>query len=130
MTERKQTPDVLGELFGATPKPTTTPDPPQTAPAPPPSKPRQSARKKQSGVESQLNLLKPKPVQWEYLQVTFYEYDGWRARYVNHIELDGWKEGPSMVSYLNALGNMGWEMSGLVDGGRHTLLGYFKRQKR
>ena len=135
MTERKQTPDVLGELLGAKPvsdaasMPTADPAPKPAAVAPPPARPRKSAAKK-APVESQLNVFKPKPVQWEYLQVTFYDYDGWRARFVDHIEIDDWKEGPPMISYLNALGELGWELAGLVDGGRHSRLGYFKRQKR
>ena len=77
-------------------------------------------------------MFKPKPAeppQWEYLQIVFYDYGGWQPRYVNEVELADWKEGPGMQATMQTRGNEGWELAGLVDGGRNQIIAYFKRPR-
>ena len=68
------------------------------------------------------------PIQWEYMEVIFREFRGWRPRYVNGAELDDWKEQPEIGDYLNQVGQEGWEMVGIVNSRRNMRDVYFKRQ--
>jgi hypothetical protein len=129
MADRKQTPDVLGELLGggspneiAVPEPAALDTPGESSKAgreQPRRQTRRSSRKEQ----------------WEYLLVSCQEYRGWRPRYVNGQELADWMQAPAIHDYVNQLGEEGWELTsassgqslyGLTD--RHQL--YFKRPKR
>jgi hypothetical protein len=64
------------------------------------------------------------------MEVVFRDYGGYRPRYVNGLEQEGWKRAPVIHEYLNQLGDEGWELVGV--GGRHSnqMPTYFKRQKR
>jgi len=76
---------------------------------------------------------KTNPVKtWEYRLVTFQEHKGWRARFLNGRELKDWTEGELIHSFLQRMGEEGWELvaaSGgermYSSGDRHQL--YFKR---
>ncbi len=119
MADRKQTPDVLGDLLGGgepAPQPVQTPKP---KPAAQPKPPRQRSRRR----------TKPSPPRWEYMEVVFRDYGGYRPRYVNGEERADWKKSAIIHEYLNQLGEEGWELVGV--GSRHNdeMPTYFKRRK-
>ena len=118
MATRKQTPDVLGEMLGGGPAA------PEPAPAPTPAPPK----RKSAGTRRRPS--NPAQARWEYLEVVFYDYGGYRPRYVNGEEQHGWKKAPLMHEYLNRLGQGGWELAAV--GSRHNNLmpAYFKRPQR
>jgi hypothetical protein len=122
MTERKETPDILGQILGGV----AAPDPAApigTVAAPSRSAPRRkSAAKKDDG---------PK---WEYLTLSFQEQQGWRGRYADGEELDHWEKGPLMNELLDALGEAGWELIALTTkdhfyGRADAVQVFFKRAK-
>lgn len=125
MSERKETPDVLGEILSVAPAAapvTPTPSTPQPKP--------KSAPKRSSGTGQPARKRRnARPSRWEYMSVRFRDYRGWRPRFVNENELPGWKEGPEILEYLNQLGADGWEMVGIVSKGRSERDAYFKRPK-
>ncbi len=118
MVSRKQTPDVLSEILGGEPVPTppapATPAKPKARSAPA-SRPRRPAG--------------PKKTRWEYMEVVFRDYGGYRPRYVNGQEQAGWKRAPVIHEYLNQVGEEGWELVGV--GSRHNeqVPAYFKRPR-
>ncbi len=64
--------------------------------------------------------------QWEYL---FVEAEGaWtpRVHYVNHKEVEHWRDGPLLVDYMNHLGSEGWELVSYDNYGQVLV---FKRPK-
>lgn len=109
MSSRKQTPDILGDILGsvrAQPAPAETLPPAESsAPAP------------------------PKPLEWEYREVVFRDYRGWRARVVNGRELGDWKTAPAIVEYLEQAGSEGWELVSMSDRHNNQKEAYFKRPK-
>lgn len=137
MADRKQTPDVLGELLGgggpneiAVPEPAARDAPIESSGAG--HKQPSGAGRKQSRRHASRSSRKE---QWEYLLVSCQEYRGWRPRYVNGQELTDWMNAPVIHDYVNQLGEEGWELTsasagqslyGLTD--RHQF--YFKRPKR
>ena len=115
MATRRETPDVLSQILGgepATPQPTPRAEPKRT---PSTRRPRRKAA--------------PKRPRWEYMEVVFRDYDGYRPRRVNGEEQRGWKSSPVIFQYLNQLGEEGWELVGV--GGRHNdeMPAYVRRQK-
>lgn len=107
MSNRKQTPDILGDILGGTraiPAPSDA-LPPVAPPAPP--------------------LL----AAWEYREVIFRDYRGWRARQVNGRELGDWKTSPTIVEYLEQAGSEGWELVSMSDRHNNQKEAYFKRPK-
>jgi hypothetical protein len=126
MADRKQTPDVLGEILGGEAQP-PSPEPAATAKPEQPRKPRRQQSRRRAREPSAKD-------KWEYLVVSLQEYKGWRPRYVNGQELADWMDAPLVHDYVNQLGKEGWELVsassgqslyGLTD--RHQL--YFKRTK-
>ena len=126
MPDRKETPDILGQILGkvaatdqpAVPIGSAAP----VAPAPRPA-PRKSPAKKESAG--------PK---WEYLTVTFQETTGWRARFADGEELDKWEKGLDLPEMLDALGEAGWELINVTTrdhlfGRSDQLQAFFKRVK-
>lgn len=137
MSARKQTPDVLGDILGGaanadaeaidmvgveTPKPAPkatkarkqrSPRPltPQAAPAPADPPPP------------------PVAVGWEYSEVVFRDYRGWRVRAVNGREASNWKAGTTLAEYLEQAGADGWEMVNITDPRHGEKTAYFKRIK-
>lgn len=129
MSNRKETPDVLGEILSAAPV-TTAPPPAPAKPTPAPADRSKTAKRQTSGgAKSSRVRRSARPMQWEYMSVRFRDYRGWRPRSVNDDELPGWKEGPEILEYLNQLGAEGWEMVGVVSRGRSERDAYFKRPK-
>ena len=76
MVTRKQTPDVLDEILGGEPAW------PEAAPAPRPRPaPKRTAPPKEASRQP-----RAKHPTWEYLEVVFRDYGGYRPRYVNGQE--------------------------------------------
>ena len=123
MSDRKETPDLLGDILS--PQPTSTAQShPETTPTPKPAataKPRKESKKRSSRSTVQ---------QWEYREVVFREFRGWRPRFVDGEELEDWREQPEIRNYLAALGADGWEMVGIMENRRNTRSIYFKRPQR
>ena len=46
---------------------------------------------------------------WEYLSLTVEKYGGWRPRYLEGEEIEGWKK-LNIYDYLTKLGAKGWEL--------------------
>ncbi len=107
MSSRKQkTPDILGDILGGSPYPAAAGMlPPVEPPAP------------------------PKPLEWEYREVVFRDYRGWRVRMVNGRELGDWKTSPTIVEYLEKAGNEGWELVSMSERHNNQKEAYFKRPK-
>jgi hypothetical protein len=118
MTPRKQTPDVLSEVLGGEPTP---------APAQPPdARPPTAARPRPAPAAAS----RPAPARkatWEYLEVVFHDYRGYRPRFVNGQEQPRWKKLPVMRDYLNQLGEQGWELAALGSRVNLEMPAYFKR---
>lgn len=109
MSSRKETPDILGDILGSVrsaPVPTGYPAPVKPAPEP------------------------ARPLEWEYREVVFRDYRGWRARLVNGRELGDWKTSPTIVAYLEQAGNDGWELVSMGDRHNNQKEAYFKRPKQ
>ena len=119
MTSRKETPDVLSEILGGEP---SVPEP-KPVPKPQPAPKRRPPAKKPG---RQSRSRRPK---WEYKEVIFRDYGGYRPRYVNGEEARGWKRAPVIHEYLNQLGEQGGELVSV--GGRHNdeMPAYFRRPK-
>jgi hypothetical protein len=132
MASRKETPDVLGELLGGAGLEPVPPLPaPAAAPAPPKPKKAKTpgstpARTPKTPAPAPIAEL---PVQWEYLEVVFRDYRGWRAHAVNGRELGNWKNAAPLVDYVKRLGDEGWEMVSMSDQHRNQKEAYFKRRK-
>lgn len=120
MTTRRQTPDVLSEILGG--------EPAEAAPAPAP-KPQPAPKVRSSSSTRTRRPPQPKVVPWEYMEVIFRDYGGYRPRYVNGQEQPAWKRAPVIYEYLNQVGLEGWELVGV--GSRHNeqMPAYFKRPK-
>jgi hypothetical protein len=119
MADRRQTPDILGEILGGEPSVPEPPPAPEPKPAP---RPRQAARKSSRRSRSRQQ-------QWEYVEVVFYDYGGYRPRYVNGVEQKGWKRSPIIHEYLNQRGEEGWELVGVGSRHKRDMPAYFKRPK-
>lgn len=124
MADRKQTPDILGEILGGEAPPASTTSTPE---------PRPAARSKPTRRTPSRDLSQkspPKPQSWEYMEVVFRDYGGYRPRFINGRELGGWKRAPLIHEYLNQLGEQGWELAALGSRIDMQMPAYFKRLKR
>lgn len=109
MSSRKETPDILGDILGSVrsyPSPLDRPVPAEATAEP------------------------ARPLEWEYCEVVFRDYRGWRARMVNGRELGDWKSSPTIVEYLEQAGNEGWELVSVGERHNNQKEAYFKRPKR
>jgi hypothetical protein len=119
MADRKRTPDIMGEILGGEPAVPAMAAVPQPAP-----KPRRRPPTREPSAPPKAKLPK-----WEYMEVIFRDYGGYRARYVNGQEQIGWKQAPIIYEYLNQLGEQGWEMVGVSSRHNEEMPAYFKRRK-
>ncbi len=132
MTERKATPDILGQILGGAlpPDHSSAPDGPaspvaSTAVAPP----RRAERRR-----SKAHPASTAGDQWEYLTLSFQEQGGWRARFADGEELTRWENGPQLHELLDALGDDGWELIAVTSkdhlyGRADALQAFFKRRQ-
>ena len=102
MSSHNDMPDILGEILGG----------PRDLPALP------------------VPVQPPPASEWEYREVVFRDYRGWRARVVNGVELGDWKNAPTIVEYLEQAGRDGWELVSMGERHNNHKEAYFKRLKR
>ena len=69
------------------------------------------------------------PPTWEYREVIFRDYRGWRPMVVNGRERGDWKDAPLLHDYLRQAGDEGWELVGISDRHHNQKEAYFKRRK-
>lgn len=143
MSSRKQTPDVLGAILGGSGSAETTdsssaqPTPelaPKPVRAPRPRKPIAAQPAELADSIALPTVALPAPaenakVEWEYMEVVFRDYRGWRPRLINGRESSGWKSAPPIVDYLKQLGAEGWELVAMSNPVHNEKEAYFKRQK-
>lgn len=114
MSNRKTTPDVLGAVLGGSQPeasavmPPVQPLPLQPLPAEPAATP---------------------PQNWEYREVVFRDYRGWRTHAVNGAELGNWRDAPTLLEYLEQAGREGWELVSMGERHNNHKEAYFKRPK-
>lgn len=70
-----------------------------------------------------------KPVEWEYREVIFRDYRGWRVRFIDGREPRDWKNGPTLLAYLEQAGKEGWELVSMSDPHHSQKEAYLKRAK-
>lgn len=133
MSSRKETPDLLEAIFSES---SATPETePVTAKPVAPSKPKPATKKAAPAPTKQTAAVKtapaapaPMPPRWEYMEVIFREFRGWRPRAVNGRERGDWKTAPIITEYLTTVGADGWELVSITDEHRNEKTAYFKRQ--
>lgn len=121
MSNRKATPDVLGAVLGGAAENVTSPVAPAAT---------NSVVSAPSIAPSIAASASAGPVQWEYREVIFRDYRGWRAREVNGVEQGDWKRSPTIVEYLEQAGREGWELVSMGDRHNNHKEAYFKRPKQ
>jgi hypothetical protein len=131
MPERKETPDVLGDLLNVSPaaESAAAPAAPVATPKPPrkPAKPPVRAKTARTPAAPPVNPP-PAPL-WEYREVVFREFRGWRPRYVDGRERWDWKDAPAILDYLRQAGEEGWELVSVGEVHNFQKTAYFKRPK-
>lgn len=136
MPERKETPDVLGDLLNVSAAAESAAPP--AAPVPvarpkPQRKPASSrAQAKPAATPAAAPPARPQPPQapqWEYREVVFREFRGWRPRYVDGRERWDWKDAPTILEYLRQAGEEGWELVSVGEVHNYQKTAYFKRPK-
>lgn len=119
MSERKGTPDILGEILGGQPisapertrehtsKTETKPKSPALkTPAPSkPSRPRSARPKDTAGTTVETNSQS-----WEYQVVSFQQKDGWKPRFINGLNVKDWAAGPLIHEFLQLMDRDRWEL--------------------
>jgi hypothetical protein len=133
MSDRKQTPDVLGDLLSAGSATDDAPAPLAPVPAQPRAS-RQRAKPKAAPAAAPAAAQVPAalsvpPPRWEYREVTFREFRGWRPRFVDGRERWDWKEAPTMLDYLRQAGDEGWELVSVGAEHHYQKTAYLKRPK-
>lgn len=131
MSERKQTPDVLSDLLSTGSTPDAVVARPTAAYAPAARKPaRKATPVKEPAMPAETVAQTPAETpQWEYREVIFREFHGWRPRYIDGHERWDWKEAPLMLDYLRQAGNEGWELVSVGEVHNYQKTAYFKRPK-
>lgn len=120
--DRKETPDILGQILGG-PPPDQSAAPIAVAAPTRPTARRAAAPKKDVGGSK-----------WEYLTISFQDQQGWRGRYADGEELDNWDKGPLIHELFDALGEAGWELFTVTTkdrlyGRADAIQAFFKRIK-
>lgn len=70
-----------------------------------------------------------KSVEWEYREVIFRDYRGWRVRFIDGREPRDWKNSPALLEYLEQVGKEGWELVSISDRHHNQKEAYLKRVK-
>lgn len=139
MTDRKQTPDVLGEILGGEVLEDVKERVAQelaavSEPEGPGEGGRRPPRSRRGQQSQRRRTSNAKKNAWEYLLVSFQEHKGWRPRYLNGQEVPDWMDAPVIHDYVGQLGEDGWELVSASAGQRMYGLTdvrqlYFKRPK-
>jgi hypothetical protein len=131
MPERKETPDVLGDLLNvsAAAESAAAPAAPVAKPKPQRKSAKPRAQAKPAAIPAAAPPSSPQPPQWEYREVVFREFRGWRPRYVDGRERWDWKEAPTILEYLRQAGEEGWELVSVGEVHNFQKTAYFKRPK-
>jgi hypothetical protein len=139
MSTRKPTPEnILDDVLGSAEIDETLVDIPVFQPAPPVSPaPKVRAPRRQAQIApdaAAIEVAPPvpviiKPVEWEYREVVFRDYRGWRVRLVDGREPRNWKEGATLLEYLEAAGKEGWELVSISDPHHNQKEAYLKRAR-
>jgi hypothetical protein len=128
MSNRKTTPDVLGAVLGgAAPAESAAISPtnvPPVSATPVSATPVSAPLVTDAETASATN-----PQKWEYREVLFRDYRGWRARAVDGVELGDWKNAPALLDYLAQAGRDGWELVSMGERHHNHKEAYFKRPK-
>ena len=122
MSSRKETPDVLGEILSSEAEATAVPA--ATSP-----KTTSTAKQTRSRPKKKNSKTEPSFPRWQYIEVIFHNYRGYRPRYINGQEIENWRHGPIIHEYLNEIGEKGWELAGTVHLNRSELHAYLKKRK-
>jgi hypothetical protein len=134
MSNRKETPDVLGEILGVPGAGDTAALAAELVPAPD-AKPRRKAapqpkRSRQPVKPGAPVAAAPEPPPtWEYREVVFRDYRGWRPMVVDGRARGDWKTAPLLHDYLRQAGDEGWELVSISDRHHNQKEAYFKRRK-
>ena len=134
MSNRKATPDILGEILGSPPAeaPLAEIEPADPAPDPKAESAPQPASGGRRKPRQRRRAATPKPAlraTWEYMTVILADHNGWRPHTVNETALENWKFQPRLHEFLNVVGGYGWELTAIIDTGRNRKEAYFKRVK-
>lgn len=136
MSARKPTPDnILDDVLGAAELDETIIEIPVFQASPPAPKARSMRRKAQTPSSAVVSEVAPpapvvfKPIEWEYREVIFRDYRGWRVRYIDGREQSNWKHGPTLLEYLAQAGKEGWELVSMSDRHYNQKEAYLKRAK-
>jgi hypothetical protein len=125
MSSRKETPDILGDILGGV---RSYPSPAVESAAP--GTPDATAAPRVAAPDPVLPPAVPDhPPVWEYREVVFRDYRGWRTRMVNGRELGDWKNAPTVIEYLEQAGIEGWELVSMSDRHNNQKEAYLKRLK-
>lgn len=117
MSERKQTPDILGALLSgeesangedvAGMKTVSTPLERRVR-----SKPRPVRQEVQTAEKPTVQKRGPdKKARFEYRIVSFQNHQGWRVRFIDGQEIQDWTGGMLLGEYLKEAGEDGWELA-------------------
>lgn len=134
MSNRKETPDVLGEILGVPVTEDIAVLADEIVPAPV-AKPRRKAAPQTKRTRQPVKPVAPvapapePPTTWEYREVIFRDYRGWRPMVVNGRERGDWKDAPLLYDYLHQAGEEGWELVSMSDRHHNQKEAYFKRRK-
>ncbi len=121
MAPRKETPDVLSEVLGGAPASAPLP-------AAPVARPQDTSQAKRAPAAPG-SRPPARQAAWEYMEVVFRDYGGYRPRYINGQEQPDWKRLPVIRDYLNRLGEQGWELAAMGTRENNEMPAYFKRPK-
>jgi hypothetical protein len=133
MSSESQPTDILDDIFSADPDETAE-NVPAFDLAASTAKARPARRKAQAPPADVSEVAPPvpvviKPVEWEYREVIFRDYRGWRVRFIDDREPRDWKHGPTLLAYLEQAGKEGWELVSMSDPHHNQKAAYLKRAK-
>jgi len=119
MSERKQTPDILGDLLGGGPLIREAGETVVDLLKPAAVKRTKTAQKTRvegkQPAETRM-VGKPQEVRWEHRVASFQEYKGWRLRFVDGVETPNWTSGVTLCGYIAQASAEGWQVAGACAG--------------